>query len=55
MKDHFEKLTEGEKQLLYKAPILLSVLTSCSPKEVHQGQKADAIKLSHLRTFTAMP
>ncbi|MEO6188392.1 MAG: hypothetical protein ABIO82_02575 [Ginsengibacter sp.] len=55
MKDHFENLSEEERQLLYKAPILLSVLASCSPKEVHQGQKADAIKLAHLKTFTAMP
>ena len=51
----FTKLTNQERELLYKAPVLVSVLTSCSLNEVNEVQKADAIKLSHLKTFTAKP
>lgn len=51
----FEKLTTEERSLLYKAPVLVSVLASCSFNEVNKAQQADAIKLAHLKTFTAMP
>ena len=51
----FEKLTTEERQLLYKAPVLVSVLASCSFNEINKAQKDDAIKLSHLKTFTADP
>ena len=51
----FEKLTTEERELLYKAPVLVSVLASCSFNEVNKSQKADAIKLAHLKTFTANP
>jgi hypothetical protein len=51
----FEKLTTEEQELLYKAPALVSVLASCSFNEVNKIQKADAIKLAHLKTFTAIP
>lgn len=51
----FEKLTNEERELLYNAPVLVSVLVSCSYKEVNKYQKADAIKLAHLKTFTAHP
>ena len=52
---HLEKLTEAEQELLLKAPVLMSVLASCSGGEVNKQQKADAIKLSHIKTFTAIP
>ena len=55
MIEQFETLTEEERQLLYKAPALLSVLASCSFNKVNKTQKADAIKLAHLKTFTAAP
>ena len=53
----FEKLTNEERSLLYKAPVLVSVLASGSFNEIeiNKPQKADAIKLAHLKTFTAMP
>lgn len=51
----FEKLTKEEQELLYKAPVLVSVLASCTFKQVNKIQKADAIKLAHLKTFTAVP
>jgi hypothetical protein len=51
----FEKLTLREQELLIKAPVLLSVLASCSERGINQKQKADAIKLAHIKTFTAVP
>lgn len=49
----FIKLSNEERELLYKAPVLVSVLASSSYNEVNKHQKADAVKLSHLKTFTA--
>lgn len=51
----FEKLNLRERELLVKAPVLLSVLASCSEHGINQKQKADAIKLAHIKTFTALP
>jgi glucan phosphoethanolaminetransferase (alkaline phosphatase superfamily) len=51
----FVKLNREEQELLLRAPVLVSVLASCSYKNVNQKQKADAIKLAHLKTFTAVP
>jgi hypothetical protein len=50
-----EKLSEAEYDLLLKAPVLMSVLVSCAGGEVNKKQKAEAIKLSHIKTFTAVP
>ena len=51
----FENLAMEEQELLLKAPVLVSVLASCSFNNVNEIQKADAIKLAHLKTFTATP
>ena len=53
----FEKLTTEERTLLYKAPVLVSILASSSFNEIeiNKSQKADAINLAHLKTFTAIP
>ena len=51
----FKSLTAEERELLLKAPALVSVLASISHKEVNETQKRDAIKLAHLKTFTADP
>ena len=51
----FEHLADKERELLYKAPVLVSVLASCSDHKVNKTRKADAIKLAHLKTFTASP
>ncbi len=53
MIQQFQKLTSEEQQLLYKAPALVSALVCCSSTEVNKAQKTDAIKLAHLKTFTA--
>jgi hypothetical protein len=51
----FEKLSQKEQDLLMKAPAYLSVLASCSENAINKVQKADAIKLAHIKTFTAIP
>jgi hypothetical protein len=51
----FEPLSAPEKELLLKAPALLSVLASCPAQEINPTRRKDAIKLAHLRTFTAPP
>lgn len=53
----FEKLSKEDRKLLLNAPVLVSVLASSSFNEIkiNKSQKADAIKLAHLKTFTAMP
>jgi hypothetical protein len=49
----FETLSPEERSLLFKAPVLVSVLVSCAQNDVNETKKMDAIKLAHLRTFTA--
>ena len=53
----FEKLSNEDRELLYRAPVLVSVLASSSfnERKINKSQKADAIKLAHLKTFTAIP
>ncbi|MCU7549197.1 exocyst complex component EXO70 [Chitinophagaceae bacterium LB-8] len=51
----FENLSDEERKLLYKTPVLISVLASCSYGQVNSTQKKDAMKLAHLRKFTAAP
>jgi len=55
MTDQFEKLTRDERALLFKAPVFVSVLASCSFGEINPSQKSDAVKLAHIKTFTAIP
>ena len=51
----FENLTTEEQELLLKAPVLVSVMSSCAFNSVNDLKKEDAIKLSHIKTFTADP
>jgi hypothetical protein len=55
MIEEFEELSAEEREILYKAPVLVSVLASCSGDAVNDLQKADAIALAHLKTYTADP
>jgi len=52
---HFEKLTKEETALLLKAPVLVSVLAASWAHGISKKASADAIKLAHLKTFTAVP
>ncbi len=47
------KLTKPERELLYKAPVLVSVLAASTYNKINVDQKAEALKLAHLKTFTA--
>ena len=51
----FERLTDDERSLLFKAPVLVSVLASCSHNGVNEFKKADAVKLAHIKTYTSAP
>lgn len=53
----FEKVSTEDRNLLAKASVLVSVLASGSFNDVKKSksQKTYAIKLAHLKTFTAMP
>ena len=57
MNTQFDQLSDEEIRLLHSAPVLVSVLASgtFNEKEISKSQKADAIRLSHLKTFTAVP
>jgi hypothetical protein len=55
MVTQLEDLVQHEKELLLKAPALVSLLAASGDHEINKKQKADAIKLSHLKTFTATP
>ena len=49
----FNGLTEDEKDLVLQAPALVSVMAASDDKVIDKAGKADAIKLAHLKTFTA--
>ena len=55
MSKTFFSLTPSEQSKLIQAPALLSVLASCSKNEINKTQKAEAIRLAHLKTYTADP
>jgi Na+-transporting NADH:ubiquinone oxidoreductase subunit NqrC len=50
-----QKIDKKEKALLLKAPVLVSVLASVQENHISFEGKAGAIKLAHLKTFTAHP
>ncbi len=51
----FKKLTNPEVALLMKAPALVSVLAASINNTMNNVDKADAIKLAHLKSFTSDP
>jgi hypothetical protein len=53
MKAAFSKLSQSDLDLLYKAPALVSVLAASTYNRINEAQKAEALKLAHLKTFTA--
>lgn len=55
MVHQFKKLTKEEVELLLKAPVLLSVYASSTNHEINKTEKADAIKLAHIKTYSATP
>jgi hypothetical protein len=51
----FKKLTQQEQSLLINAPVIVSILAGSTTGEISEWKKADAIKLAHLKTFSAHP
>ncbi|GHN02576.1 hypothetical protein WSM22_40650 [Cytophagales bacterium WSM2-2] len=50
-----EKLSKEDQDVLLKAPVIVSVLAAFGISEINKWEKADAIKLAHLKTYTAHP
>ncbi|MDN3668210.1 hypothetical protein QWY93_02555 [Echinicola jeungdonensis] len=55
MQKEFEKLSQQDRELLLKAPVLVSLLAASTDGAFDEEEKADAIELAHFRTFTAIP
>lgn len=54
MTTEFDHLSEQEKTLLFKAPAMVAVYAAMYDDGiVDEKEKADAIRLAHLRTFTS--
>jgi hypothetical protein len=53
--DAFKQLSEIDREYLYKAPVFVSVLAASTNNRINKKQKADALKLARLKTFTARP
>jgi len=49
----FKHLTAPEIELLLKAPVLFSVLAVSGSNDISGAEKAEAVKLAHLKTYTA--
>ena len=53
MKDLFGTLDEKDKELLVKAPVIITLLAAATEGELDRTEIRDAIEMAHLRTFTA--
>lgn len=56
MSTEIENLNEADLNILLKSPAVVAILAAISDDgEVSQHEKAESIKLSHLRTYTSDP
>jgi len=55
MIEQIKKLTQAEREILFKAPILVSVLAASWDHEISNREEADAIEFVHIKTFSAAP
>ena len=55
MIEQIENLSQKEREILLKAPILVSVLAASEDHDISDSQKADVIELEHIKTFSAKP
>ncbi|HEV8513780.1 MAG TPA: hypothetical protein VGQ59_10905 [Cyclobacteriaceae bacterium] len=53
MIEEFKELSKAEQKLLLQAPAIVSLFASIGNGDIDQWKKVDAIKLAHLKTFTA--
>lgn len=50
-----DELSAEYRAILLKAPALVSVLVASGDHEISKSEKADAVKMAHLKTYTANP
>jgi len=55
MINEFEKLTASEQDVLLKAPAIVSLLAASSTGQINEWKKLDAMKLAHIKTYSANP
>ena len=55
MIEQIKNLTMEERDILFKAPILVSVLTASWDHEISSHEKKEIIELEHIKTFSANP
>ncbi|ETN95304.1 hypothetical protein SAMN04487906_2405 [Zhouia amylolytica] len=51
----FDSLDREDRELLLKAPVLVSFMAATKDNIMDAQEKADALDMAHLRTFTANP
>jgi hypothetical protein len=51
----FERLTKNEQDILLKAPAIVALLVASGTGQINEWEKSDAIKLAHLKTYSANP
>lgn len=56
MSTEIAKLSPEDRNILLKAPAVVAILAAISDDgEVSKNEKAEAVKLAHLRTYTSKP
>lgn len=53
MENELKKLSQDDLYLLLKAPAIVSFMAAATEGKMDEKEKADAIELSHLRTYTS--
>lgn len=53
MNHEFKILSESEKYEIIKAPVLEALYAASDDHEIKEGEKAEAVKLAHFKTFTS--
>ncbi|GHN02578.1 hypothetical protein WSM22_40670 [Cytophagales bacterium WSM2-2] len=55
MTKEIQDLTADEQKILLKAPAIVSLIAATSTGEINEWEKSNAIKLAHLKTYSAHP
>ncbi|GAA4463723.1 hypothetical protein GCM10023093_12810 [Nemorincola caseinilytica] len=53
LNEQLTRLTEDEKTLLLKAPVLISILAAAGDDHLSENEKAEVVRQAHLKTFTS--
>ncbi len=56
MPTEIEKLNDEDRKVILRAPAIVAILAAISDDgQVSEGEKAESVKLAHLRTYTSAP